>query len=287
LILLDPQLIAFEAIVREKTVHAAAESLFLTQTAVTQRLQLLERKMKATLFIRSRRGMLLTPEGEQLHRYCQQVTEMSGAVLAKIQGAGVLSDLRIKIAGPTSIMRSRVIPQCQKVMSEFPKLHMSFSIDDGMDISQHLKSGAFDLVILRPEQVTAEMDCKSLLPEQYLLVCSSKWKHRKLIDIISNEKIIDFDPEDQMTFSYLKKYDLLKYIQPERHFINNTESITQLFINELGYGVLPQEFATPYVKSGDLHIINDHKTYVNAISLAWYPRPEQPNYFSALINAIK
>jgi len=42
MILLDPQLIAFEAIVKEGTVHAAADTLYLTQTAVTQRIHLLE-----------------------------------------------------------------------------------------------------------------------------------------------------------------------------------------------------------------------------------------------------
>ena len=287
MILLDAQLVAFEAIVREGTVHGAAESLFLTQTAVTQRLRQLEQKLKATLFIRSRRGMLLTAEGEQLHRYCQRVTEMSSAVLTRIQGAGTLSNLRVKIAGPTSVMRSRIIPHCKEIMKKFPKLHMSFLIDDHIDISHQLKSGAFDLVILSPEHVTHEMVSKPLEPEQYLLVCSVQWAHRKLIDIISNEKIIDFGQDDQMTFSYLKKYDLLKYIQTERHFVNNTESIAQLFINELGYGVLSKEFAAPYIKSGELLVINENKSYLNPISLAWYPRPEQPDYFSAIIHAIK
>ncbi|STX76375.1 LysR family transcriptional regulator [Legionella parisiensis] len=285
--MLDPQLIAFEAIVREGTVHAAAESLFLTQTAVTQRLRQLEQKLKITLFIRSRRGMQLTPEGEQLHRYCQRVAEMGCSVLTSIQGAGTLSNLRIKIAGPTSVMRSRIIPQCREIMKTFPKLYLSFLIDDSMDISHQLKSGTFDLVVLSPEQVTQEMISKPLQPEHYLLVCSAKWKHRRLTDIISKEKIIDFGQDDQMTFSYLKKYDLLKFVQTERHFVNNTESIAQLFISELGYGVLSKEFADPYIDSGELLVINEHKSYTNNLSLGWYPRPEQPDYFSAILQAIK
>lgn len=286
MILLDPQLVAFEAIIREGTVHAAAESLFLTQTAVTQRLRQLEQKLKTTLFIRSRRGMQLTEEGKQLHRYCQRVTEMGCAVVTNIQGAGTLSNLRVKIAGPTSVMRSRIIPQSRGVMKEFPKLYMSFLIDDCIDISHQLRSGAFDLAVLSPEQVTQEMTSKPLQPEHYLLVCSKQWKHRNLIDIITNEKIIDFGQDDQMTFSYLKKYDLLKYVQTERHFVNNTESIAQLFINEFGYGVLSKEFAAPYIESGELFVINENKSYLNPISLAWYPRSEQPNYFSAIVHAI-
>ena len=287
MILLDSQLIAFEAIVREGTVNAAAKSIFLTQTAVTQRLRQLEQKLKTTLFIRSRRGMILTSEGEQLHRYCQRVTEMSGAVLANIQGAGVSSSLRLKIVGPSTKIRTQIIPQCQSVMKAFPKLNISFLIDDSPDISQQLKSGAVDLAVLCPEQVTLEMESKSLLAEQYVLICSSKWKHRSLIDIIQQEKIIDYDHEDQMTFTYLKKYDLFEYIQSERHFVNNTESIAELFIAECGYGVLTKEVAKPYIELGDLFILNENKTYLYAVSLAWYARPQSTPYFSSIIDAIK
>lgn len=267
--------------------HAAAEVLCLTQTAVTQRLKQLEQKLKICLFIRSRRGMLLTPEGEQLHRYCQHVAEMSGTVLASMRGAGVSSGLRLTIAGPSSQMRARILPQCQSVMNIFPKLHMSFIIDDAHDLSPKLKSGEVDLVVLRPEQVTQEMESKTLSPEYYLLVCSAQWKHRSLIDILSHEKIIDFDPLDRETFSYLKAYDLFQYIQSERHFINNTESLAELIAAGFGYGVLTEEFAAPYLRSGRLHVLNKHQANLNPMSLAWYPRPETPAYFSALIRAIE
>jgi len=90
-----------------------------------------------------------------------------------------------------------------------------------------------------------------------------------------------------MTFSYLKKYNLLEGIQSERHFVNNTESIAQLFSAELGYGVLTREFAAPYIKSGELHILNQGEVYCNPMTLAWYKRLEQPDYFTALIDALK
>lgn len=285
--MLDPQLVAFEAIIKAGTVRGAAELLFITQTAVTQRLRMLEQKLKVTLFIRSRKGMILTIEGEALHRYCQRVIEMEGEALAQIQGAGVSSNIRVKITGPSSIMRSRIIPQCEIVMRNNPLLSMTFQIDDSPDLSQKLKSAEFDLAILSPEQVAAEMDSKLLEPENYLLVCSSKWKDRHLIDILSNEKIIDFDSSDQMSFSYLKYFDLLNNIQPERHFVNNTESIAQFFISGFGYGVLTTEFAEPYIKSSQLIVLNRKKTFTHSVILAWYPRPELPAYLADLINSIR
>ena len=69
--LLSPRLIAFLAVAQCKTVHRAADKIHITQTAVTQRIRALEHSLKTTLFIRTRKGMNLTPEGEVLLRYCR------------------------------------------------------------------------------------------------------------------------------------------------------------------------------------------------------------------------
>lgn len=287
MILLDPHLSTFQIVSDMGTVHAAAAALHLTQTAVTQRIHVLESRLKTTLFIRSRRGMRLTSEGKVLYRYCQRVAELSGETLSKIQGTSAAVQRRMVIAGPTSVMRSRVILQCQTIMNQFDNIFFTFEIDDHDDISHLLKSGEADLAILRPEQVKPEMSSKSLASEHYILVASSEWRHRKLIDIIANEKIIDFNPADQMTFSYLKKYGFLEYAKKDRHFVNNTETIGELFMAGMGYGVLTKEFAKPYIKSGQLCLLNQGKAYLNLLSLAWYPRTESPIYFSKLINLIK
>ena len=107
--LLSPQLEAFMAVVKHKTVHAAASQINLTQTAVTQRIKTLESMLHATLFLRSRRGMQITPEGEALLRYCQAAKELEGEALARIQGDDLALEVSLSISAPTSIMRSRIL----------------------------------------------------------------------------------------------------------------------------------------------------------------------------------
>ena len=280
--MIDPHLYAFEAIVQQGTVHAAAEMIHLTQTAVTQRIKALEQKIGATLFIRSRRGMALTQEGEALHRYCQQILELNGQLMANIRGTGITTDIRLKIAAPTSI-----IPSCEHVMREFPGLRMSFIIDDSSNIQHRLKSGNAELVILSPECIFDELASKALCSENYVLLCSSKWKNRALRDIIEKEKIIDFYDDDQMTFNYLKTHHLFEHAKTDRHFVNNTESLAYLITAGIGYGVLTQEFARPYIQREEIIVLNYDKIYAHKIALAWYPRVECPNYFRAVVDAIE
>jgi LysR family transcriptional regulator (chromosome initiation inhibitor) len=285
--LLSPQLEAFAAIVKHSTVHAAAKELGITQTGVTQRIRALESMLSTTLFIRSRRGMTPTPEGEALLRYCHAARDLEGEALAKIQKAAIQTEVRVRITGPSSIMRSRVIPQCLPVMETFPQLLVSCNILDLGSRADELRNGSAQLAILEPEHVSREMDSKLLKPERYLLVGSARWKKRDLKDILRSERIIDFDPTDTMSFNYLRKFKLLELARTERHFVNNTESLATLLIAGRGYGVLTAEFAKPYLERGELAPLNSGLALENPLALAWYPRQQAPGYFSALVRAIK
>ena len=283
--LLSPQLQAFLAIVKYKTVHAAAIALHLTQTAVTQRLRTLEIKLSTSLFVRTRRGMLLTIEGEALLRYCNEVQELEGEALSFITGTGIEKNVSICMTGPTTIMHSRIIPQCTPIMNQYPRLLIRFDINDNDNGINALRQGMSQLAIIERGSFSNEMEYKDLKPEHYILVASSKWKKRRLLDIIKNERIIDFEPNDQMTFNYLKHYDFFENANKERHYVNRTDTLALMITNELGYGVLPFEFAKPYLASKQLITLNTGKTYPHLLLLAWFPRHQQPNYFSALIEA--
>ncbi|MFQ5564797.1 MAG: ArgP/LysG family DNA-binding transcriptional regulator, partial [Paracoccaceae bacterium] len=67
-----PLLEALAAVVREGTFEAAARSLNITQSAVSQRLRLLEKKAGAVLIVRGR-PCVATEFGQQLYRHIEQV----------------------------------------------------------------------------------------------------------------------------------------------------------------------------------------------------------------------
>jgi DNA-binding transcriptional LysR family regulator len=285
--LLGPQLDAFIAITKHKTVHGAAAAIHLTQTAVTQRIRALEHMLGTTLFIRTRKGMLLTKEGEALLHYCQASQSLSNATLAKIKGAGIENEIELTISAPTSIMHARVIPACLPIMRRFPNLLIRFDVDDANTHPQALRAAQVDFAIIQALQVTDEMAHKKLLPEHYVLVCSTEWKNRKLTDIIKNERIIDFDPSDQVTHNYLKQYNLLDIAKHSRYFVNRTDNLAMLVAQGIGYSTLAKEFAEPYIKNKQLMILNKGHAYDMQPVLAWHARHEPPAYFSAIIDAIK
>jgi LysR family transcriptional regulator, chromosome initiation inhibitor len=284
--LLNPNLEAFLAIVNASTVQSAAKIIGLSQTGVTQRIRALESQLSTTLFIRSRRGMQLTREGEALLRYCLSAKDLEGEALSKISGAGSTSEIRVVIQGPTSIMRTRVAPQCLSLLKDFPQLSMNFLIDDNQTGAENLRSGKVQFAILPPQDVALEMDSKLIKSEMYVLVAAKSWKNRKLEEIVQNEKIIDFDTTDQTTYNYLKKFRLHSKAKNNRHLVNNNELLLMMLENELGYGVLTQEFAENYLKQSKITILNKGQQLENRLALAWYPRTNMPSYFKQIVQSI-
>jgi LysR family transcriptional regulator (chromosome initiation inhibitor) len=284
--LFDPKLKAFVAVARHKTVHLAAEHLFLTQTAVTQRIKLLEEKLKVSLFIRSRRGMELTEEGHILLRYCHSMQSLEEDILREIKGAGIEIEASLHIAGPTSIMCARIIPALSGLTKKYPRLSLRFSIVDDHQRHLLLKHSECDLAILSPEQIMPEMSHKILAPEQYVLVGPKMWQQRDLKEIVSNEKIIDFLPDDQLSFAYLQKFKLFEVNHPERHFVNHTESLAFMVSQGLGYTVLTTEFMAPFIQRHELVVLNEAQTLENPMLLAWYQRTLPAPYFQDALDLL-
>ena len=284
--LLSPTLEAFWAIVQKGTVQEASYILGITQTGVTQRIRALEKQLKTTLFIRSRKGMKLTSDGESLLQYVKLSLENEGMTLSKIQKAAFEHNIELGISGPSSILRSRVIPNLSNLKQELPKILFRFDLSDTVSNQEKLKNGFCDLAILEHEHVTKEMDSKILKPERYKLYGPVIWKKKSINYILENENIIDFDFSDKMTFNFLEKYKLKSKSLKERHFANNNDALMSMVENGLGYSVLSEEFAKFAVANKKIvDLLPDH-FYDYKIALAWYHRPVMTSYFKKIISAI-
>jgi LysR family transcriptional regulator, chromosome initiation inhibitor len=285
--LLSSELQAFLAIVRNHTVMGASRELGLTQTGVTQRLRKLEGQLGVTLFTRSRTGMRLTGEGEALLRYCEGARELEGEALARLTGAREQLIAEVTIAGPSSFLRSRVIPACASLRISFPGLRFRFDLTDDEHLEPLLKTGVAEFVVLPPERVTLELDSKIVKPESYRMVIPTSWSARKIHDVVKEEQIIDFDPRDEMTHRYLKAFGLIDLARHDRQFANNTDAITSMVSQGMGYSVLAAEFAQGWVDRKELAWMKPSQTLALPLALAWYPRPQMPTYFRAIIDSVR
>jgi DNA-binding transcriptional LysR family regulator len=283
--LLPPSLQAFLAIATTGTVHGAARELHLTQTAVTRRLAALESDLGASLFLRSRRGMALTEAGESLLLYCQQARQLEGETLARLATGGPQGT--IVLQGPSSVLRARIIPAVGAVLRTHPGIAVEYRLDDAGDGVAALKRGAVDVAIVPRQAVVSELDSKRLRPERYILVGPPAWEGRPLTDVVGKERIVDFDPADQMTHAFLVAHGLRDQCRPDRHFANNTDALASMVEGACGYSVLAEDFAAPLIAAGRLVRFGGRRHYDFEIAAAWYPRRHMARFLRDVIGGLK
>jgi LysR family transcriptional regulator (chromosome initiation inhibitor) len=152
-------------------------------------------------------------------------------------------------------------------------------------VFKKLKSGKADFAFLRAADVPNELEGKTHDRRSFLSSSvPSLGKNRSLEDIIKKERIIDFDPRDDMTFRYLKKFHLYKNTRSDRHYVNNIESLIELIEGGHGYGVLEEQFLELFSKK--IILLHEGHALENKMALCWMPRPIYSDLFQKMIKAI-
>lgn len=166
----DPLEIRFLLVIREsKSLLEASRKLGLTPSAVTQRLQQLEKRLDVRLLDRSSRQMRFTDEGELLCRRGAELVEQFDALLEELheRRSGFVG--RLKINAPFGFGRRYVAP----AVSAFKRLHPEVEIALTLSDEPLLEAtDRFDVVIHIGQLNASNLVCRTIAPNRRF-VCAS------------------------------------------------------------------------------------------------------------------
>lgn len=140
----------FYTVCKCKNISKAAELLFVSQPAVSKSIKTLEENLKTTLFIRSSKGVSLTPEGKLFFSY---INEGLGEFL---KGENILEKIKnkevgnIKIGVSTTIGRNYLIPKLDIFTRLYPSFKISIMNKPTVDTIDSVKDGKLDIAIVSP-----------------------------------------------------------------------------------------------------------------------------------------
>lgn len=137
----------FVEIAREESLKRAAETLSLTQPAISKTLKELEEIIGAVLFERSRAGVAITPEGARLLRYATMSIAALQQGLSGLESGGARAALRL---GALPSVAAWLIPRvATRFAARAPDI--ALQIIDGPHgyLTHRLKLGELDLVVGR------------------------------------------------------------------------------------------------------------------------------------------
>lgn len=158
---------AFAHAYRERSISAAARRLDLSQPAVTARIRKLEHELGATLFERSRTGLVPTGRADALAaRITPLVDQLRGAVGTE----PAIGPASIRIGGAADVMASRVVPALAPLVRE--GLDVSVTTGLAQDLLDDLAADRLDLVVSSVRPTDERLRSTALVDEEFLLVAA-------------------------------------------------------------------------------------------------------------------
>lgn len=143
--------IAFCRVVECKSFTRAAQSLGYTQAAVSQMIRSLEKELNINLFLRGRKEVCLSSEGQKLFPFVRKLVNAHADLIDRAKEINGLASGELRI-GTFASMSQRLLPG---VMSDFSKLYPNIrfvlSPGDNTSLPEQIKSGMIDFGFVYPE----------------------------------------------------------------------------------------------------------------------------------------
>lgn len=173
----------------------ASKQLFISQSAVSQSIKTLERRLDQTLFIRSTKRVQLTPEGEILLRHIEPAMHLIHRGEAQLLDAASTGG-QIRIGASDTICRYFLVPYLERFHKAFPNAHIKVINQTSIKCVELLELGQVDLIVAN-------------YPNNYLSNVSSIKKIKTFRDVfIANQSFEDLK-DKKLTYRQLAQYPIL------------------------------------------------------------------------------
>ncbi|MBO4576316.1 MAG: LysR family transcriptional regulator [Neisseriaceae bacterium] len=232
---------------------AAAKRLFLTQSALSHQIKLLEDFYNAPLFERKSSPLRFTTVGERLLRLAEEilpaVTTFGRDIVQLIEGAA--GELRIAVECHTCF--DWLIPAMDDFRTAWPAIELDIVSGFQADPVSLLLTKRADLAIVSHAEEATNIEFLPLFSYEMVgiaakthpLAAKNIWQAKDFAD----ETLITYPVPDDM-LDLMRKVLIPKGISPKRRTTELTIAMVQLVASKRGIAALPYWAVFPYLQKG-------------------------------------
>lgn len=244
----------FVAVVEHGGFSAAARARGISKSAVSKRINQLEKHLGVRLLHRTTRKLSLTEAGERYFEHASQ------ALIAAGQAEDAVTQLqgdpqgKLRISSPMSFGRLHVAPLIPKLLQRYPRLQVELVMDDK---KTDLVAAGFDIAIRSGRLPDSTLIARKLAPLRQVLCTSPEYIERCGKPATPSE----LSEHNCVLFSYssdANKWTLYHNDEPVtvlvsgNYRVNNSEALLDALKAGTGIGRLPTFVAGPDLKEGRL-----------------------------------
>jgi DNA-binding transcriptional LysR family regulator len=247
----------FYQLVKSGSITAAADSLFLTQPSVTKTLQRLEEQLGCGLFVRTKRGVKLTAEGELLWSRVEPAIDLIVSGERELEAARSLEIGTLSISATEMGFAMYVLPALTTFLAVHPNIKVRFHNSLTGNTVQALKTGLVDIAIFYyPFEPDSSLFVEIIDVFEERLVGGARFAglsgQKNELSSLEKYPFISM-PEGTSGKDYMVR-EFSRYglgFEPDIE-VTTMELVVKAAANNLGIGTLPQGVAETYLKRGEL-----------------------------------
>lgn len=238
------QLKTFRVIAETLNFTKAAETLHLTQSAVSHQIKALESELGEPLFIRAKRGVILTPAGKVALEYAVRILDEAEEMREKVAGREKALAGRVRVAAATQALVYLFSPFFESFMEENEGVELIFrtTVSTEQTVTDIL-NGAADVGFASMPTYSPTLRFTELVEDELVLVTGKQHRFSKTKKVkpleLNGERWILFERGASIrraTDAFFKK---LK-IEPEKALESNDTYFIKMMIEKgLGISLLP------------------------------------------------
>ncbi|BAP80627.1 LysR family transcriptional regulator [Pseudomonas sp. MT-1] len=286
-------LLSFVTVAREGSFTRAAAQLGVSQSALSQAVSGLEKRLEIRLLTRTTRSVSPTPAGERLlraigHRFDEIEAELD-----------VLTDLREKPAGTVRItcgdhvLRTLLLPKITPLLKAFPDINVEFDVNYGF---RDIVADRFDAGVRLGDTIDKDMIAMPIGPALRMAAVASPTyfaQHTKPTtpqDLTGHRCINMRFPSHGGLYAWeFEQGEQALNVRVEGQVVlNSTPHIVLAALDGLGIAFLPEDEFAPHIEEGRLvRVLDDWCAPFDGYYL-YYPSRKQPSpAFTLVLDALR
>ncbi|MDF2822296.1 MAG: transcriptional regulator, LysR family [Clostridiales bacterium] len=125
----------------------ASKQLYISQSAVSQSIKVLEKKLNQHLFIRSTKKVQLTPEGDMLLKHIEPAVNLIMRGENHLMETHTLNGGQLRIGASDTICRYILLPFLKIFHEKYPNVHIKVTNNTSIECVSLLEKGSVDFII--------------------------------------------------------------------------------------------------------------------------------------------
>lgn len=138
----------FYAVANNGNITKAAEELMISQPAISKSIKNLEEQLGGQLFVRTKRGVILTEEGKEFYKYISKAMEYIHNAENKFTDLINLNTGTIKIGISSTLTKEFLLPYLEQFHKKYPNIDIEIVTNVSSELIPKLRNGLIDIIIL-------------------------------------------------------------------------------------------------------------------------------------------